>query len=257
MSIKQFIIAILLSIGILIGDYRLEVFERIKFFGNMLATPISAIADFPVAAWELLNPREMTKNQQDELLQLQVKLQKYNALLLENQRLLNLAGNNLVLRDESFSISRILHTDKSRLRKHITISHGLQDNVAKNDIVIGEYGVLGVVLEPNISYSIVRLITDPLQYIPVVNTRSGEKAIAKGRAVSADQMIVQFVRPDADVMVGDIYATSGEGLMFGYGYTVGRVIDILATSDNFLSIILAPVQDVERTIFAVVDKSYE
>jgi rod shape-determining protein MreC len=238
----------------MVSDYKFNIFSQVKSVINLALSPINLIAQLPHNLHKsLLQPQHISDNSQ-ELLILKAKLQKFNSLLLENQRLLSIAGNDYLLKDDDFIITKITKVNKSRLRKNIIIDHGANSNLTIGNVVIGELGVIGTITDVYNASAMVRLITDPLQYIPVINTRSGEKAVAKGFAISQDLLIINFVRPDADIKLGDIFATSGDGLLFGYGYNVGEVVEINQDSQNFLSIVLKPAQEINKTIFAIVDK---
>jgi rod shape-determining protein MreC len=252
MQYIKFIISAILAIIIMILDYRLNAFESLKTGIKFIMTPVYKTLDFPGSVYDYLNTSNNNKQYIKELLILKNKVNNYNSLLLENQRLSQMLEASYTIVDASFVLARITDIKQSRLRKHIVIDKGSDEGVVDGLVVISSNGVVGRVIQSNYGYSVVRLITDPLSYIPVLNTRSGERGVAKGIADTSGNLIIKHIRPDADISIGDIWTTSGKGGVFTKHFQVGKVIDIKQNNNNFIDIILSPMQHINQTVFTLV-----
>jgi rod shape-determining protein MreC len=237
----------------MIADHKFNAFSSIKSQINFIVSPVYRVVDFPSAVYQYLNNDNNGKQLTKELLILKSKEQGYNALLLENQRLSKMLGASYSIKDNNYTLARITSISQSRLKKHIIIDKGSSHNIQNNNIVISGNGVVGVVVSVNSHYSTIKLITDPLSYIPVRNTRNGERGIAKGVANNSNNLIIKHNNPEIDIKIGDIFTTSGYGGVFSKNFDVGKVVDITQNNNNFLDIILSPTQIIDNTIFVLVE----
>lgn len=256
MILTKFLIPLFLSIFIIIVDYKFNLFQPIKSGVNIVATPILSIINYPYDIYNDINP--VTKNNnnvtlQQENLVLKAKLQRYNSLLLDNKKISELLNYSYNVKMHTPLMANITNIQQSRLKRQIIINKGLLSGVKLNQIVLGEIGVIGRVIDVGMSYSSVRLISDPLQHTPVINQRSGEKGVARGLAVSQNKMAISFVLKDADIKVGDVFLTSGSGGLFHSRYPFGIVDNIINADDDFMTITLKPVQRISNTYFVIVD----
>lgn len=248
-------IVALISIAVIlmILDYKFNIFVYIKSGVNTIITPIYKIIDLPSSVYDYINQPKKTQTITQELLELRAKANKYNLLLLENQKLSEILGASYVIADNNFILARITNIKQSRLRKTAVIDKGMSDNIAIGDVVLSSNGVIGRIESTSYYYSTIKLISDPLSYIPVINTRSGERAIAKGVANNSNTLVIQNIALNSDVQIGDVFATSGIVGVFSNGFDVGKVIDI-KQNHNLIEVVLEPLQDIKKTLFVLVDR---
>jgi rod shape-determining protein MreC len=96
--------------------------------------------------------------------------------------------------------------------------------VSAGSPVLDERGVLGQVTRVYPSVSEVTLVTDREQAIPVLNVRTGARAVAFGDpTVHANALELRFMASNADVQVGDVLTTSGVDGVYPPGLPVARV----------------------------------
>jgi len=193
---------------------------------------------------QLISENEQLTN---ELFELKAKLQTYNNLVLENQKITKLIDASYSLPKKSVKLARIKSISQSRLKKQLVINKGSNDGVITSQIVLGTNGVVGQIIQSTPFYATVRLTTDPTQHIPVKNVRNGSRGITKGSASNESSVRVEFMAPEADVKLGDIFVTSGIGGAYPEGYPVGEVIEVNTPQDEaFLMIKIQPLEEVNE-----------
>ena len=119
---------------------------------------------------------------------------------------------------------------------------GALDGIAPGSPVLDETGVLGQVTRVYPMLSEVTLVTDRDQAIPILNTRTGARAVAFGDpALRASALELRFMAANADVQVGDLLTTSGVDGVYPPGLPVARVQKVERRVDSaFARISCAP-----------------
>ncbi len=263
MRLLKLIVPIFLSIVLIVLDARFSYLDNFKRFTLTLLSPIYIIVDLPGQVIDWVNDKgtenELLVSENDylegQLIELKAKLQTYNNLVLENQKLSDLVDSSYLIPEHNVKLARVKSISQSRLSKKIIVNKGLNDGVTLSDLVVGSDGVVGKVTEVTPMYSTVRLFSDPTQHIPVKNSRNGERGITKGLASNEKGMIVRFVPLKSDITLGDIFVTSGIGNSYPPGYFVGRVKSIDETLDaSFMTIFLEPTQNINNLEFVLIIK---
>ena len=219
MRLLKLFVPIFLSIILIVLDARFSYLDNFKRFTLTLLSPIYLVVDLPSQVIDWVNDKgsenELLVSQNDylegQLIELKAKLQTYNNLTLENQKLSNLLESSYLLPDHNVKLARIKSISQSRLSKKIIINKGLNDGVTLSDLIIGSDGVVGQVTEVTPMYSTVRLLSDPTQHMPVKNSRNGIRGITKGLASNDRGMILKYIPLESDIKLGDIFMTSGIG----------------------------------------------
>ena len=255
MRLLKLFVPIFLSIILIVLDARFSYLDNFKRFTLTLLSPIYLVVDLPSQVIDWVNDKgsenELLVSQNDylegQLIELKAKLQTYNNLTLENQKLSNLLESSYLLPDHNVKLARIKSISQSRLSKKIIINKGLNDGVSLSDLIIGSDGVVGQVTEVTPMYSTVRLLSDPTQHMPVKNSRNGIRGITKGLASNDRGMILKYIPLESDIKLGDIFMTSGIGNSYPSGYSVGRVKSIDENLDpSFMTVYLEPTQNLNR-----------
>lgn len=144
-------------------------------------------------------------------------------LLLENTRLRQL----LALRERfatSGQAAQVLYDAADPYTRKVIIDKGLMNGVMAGSPVLDESGVLGQVTRVYPLLSEVTLVTDRDQSIPVLNTRTGARAVAFGDpGLHAGALELRFMAANADVQAGDLLTTSGVDGVYPPGLPVARV----------------------------------
>ena len=163
---------------------------------------------------------ENAQLRQQELL-LSQKLQKFEAVSMENQRLrgLLLSSNRI---DADVLIAEIIGVDHDPFRHEVVLDRGAADSVAIGQAVLDKDGLMGQIIHVGPFSSRALLITDKSHATPVNVNRNGIRAIAVG-AGSLDRLDLIHVPDTVDLKVGDLLVSSGLGGRFPAGYPVGYI----------------------------------
>ena len=261
MRLFKLIVPILISIMLIVLDARFSYLDSFKRFTLTLLSPVYFVVDLPghVVDWvndqggdqaQLVSEKEYLEG---KLIELKARLQTYNNLVLENQKLTQLLNASYTIPQHQIKLAHVKSISQSRLKKQVIIDKGRKDGVRIKQLVVGSDGVVGQITQVTPLYSTVLLVTDPTQHMPVKNVRNGIRGITKGLATNERGMIVEFVPLDSDVKLGDIFVTSGIGTTYPPGYIVGEVSKIeKPPNEAFLTIILKPIENMDKLEFVMI-----
>jgi len=261
MRLLKPLVPALIAIILIVLDARFSYLDNLKRNSTTLLSPIYFLVDLPGQLVNWVNDKGsnieqlISENEQltNELFELKAKLQVYNNLVLENQKISRLIDASYSLPENTVKLARIKSISQSRLKKQLVINKGSNDNILASQIVVGASGVVGQIIQSTPFYATVQLATDPTQHIPVKNVRNGARGITKGMASNESVMKVEFMPSEADVKLGDTFVTSGLGGSYPAGYPVGKVIEVSAPQDEaFLLIKLKPLEDMNELEFVLV-----
>lgn len=101
----------------------------------------------------------------------------------------------------------------------VTIDKGSAVGIHKDDGVLGDGGVVGLIVGVEPFTSQVMLITDYTSRLPAVTRRGRYWGIARGNLASVR---VEYIPQDAAIRVGDLVVT-GEGRSFHSGIPIGTI----------------------------------
>ena len=261
MRLLKLLLPLLVAIALIVLDARFSYLNSFRSSLSTLFTPIYFVVDLPnhIVEWvsdkgsekaELISENEQLRN---EMIELKVKLQTYNNLVLENQKVNLLLNSSYTLPGYKVKLAQIKSISQTRLRKQIVINKGSDDGIRKLQIALSSDGVVGQVVQTNPFYSIVRLVNDPTLHVPVKSLKNGSRGITKGIATSKGGMIVEFLPIDSSINIGDIFVTSGIGSMYPSGYPVGRVVEFEKYANTeFLYIKLEPIVDMSQLEYILI-----
>jgi rod shape-determining protein MreC len=144
-------------------------------------------------------------------------------LTLENQRLREL----LVMRERITSTAtgaQVLYDAADPYSRKVVIDRGQTHGIQPGSPVIDESGVLGQVTRVYPLVSEVTMLIDPDQAIPVLNTRTGVRSVVYGQpSEDGDGLELRYTLSNADIVEGDLLATSGVDGVYPPGLPVGRI----------------------------------
>lgn len=260
MQLIKLSFACLIAITLILLDIYSNYLNGIKKFSSTIATPIYVIADLPseVINWitDLGSTKEdlIKKNKllENELLDLKTKLKIQNNVILENKKISQLLNASYKIPQNTIKLAKINSISQSRLKEEIVVKAGSNEAVADYQIVLGADGVVGQVIETTPLFSRIKLLTDPTQRIPVKNSRNGSRGLTKGIAANNNLVKVEFITKDEEVNLGDIFITSGIGNSYPAGYPVGKVVDIIKNKDEFLSVLIEPIEKINELEFVII-----
>lgn len=155
------------------------------------------------------------------------------ALLDENARLRELLDLQARLATQA-QAAEVLYDTGDLYSRRIAVDKGQLQGIAPGSPVMDAYGVLGQVTRVYPFTSEVSLVVDQDRVIPVMNPRTGARAIAYGEPELLDDggLELRFVQNDADVRQGDLLVTSGVDGVYPAGLPVAEVVLVSRRSDS-------------------------
>src|SRR5271154_5307101 len=222
----------LLALGLIIVDKRYDHLGRIRRVLSVVAYPVQVAVASPFQGWnwfrESVTTRDALRSDnaslQAELRLAQFRLQRYEALEAESQRLRALRDNTAGVTDR-FVIGNIMDIDLDAFRERVLVDKGAQDGVFVGQAVLDAGGVFGQVARVGQLTSEVILVSDATHAIPVQVNRNGLRTIAVGTG-DTSRLKLPYLPTSADVIKGDLLVTSGLGGGFPAGYPVGTVAEV-------------------------------
>ena len=159
-----------------------------------------------------------------EQLRLQApRVQQFDQLSQENERLRQLLELRARMPTPGLA-AQVLYDAADPYAHKVIIDKGLIHGVSAGAPVLDESGVLGQVTRVYPSLSEVTLVIDADQAIPVLNIRTGVRAVAFGDpSLHGGALELRYMGSNADVQPGDILTTSGIDGVFPPGLPVARV----------------------------------
>ncbi|QUJ67134.1 rod shape-determining protein MreC [Photobacterium sp. GJ3] len=224
-------LAMLLSVGLMLADSRLDAFAQVRYVLNSAVAPLQYAANLPREILDGLSSQFSSHQRllaENKALKRDLLVKQSDVLLLEqlqqeNQRLRELLGSPFV-RDERKMVAEVMAVDSDPYSHQVMIDKGHVDGVYEGQPVINDKGIVGQVSYVGAHNSRVLLLIDPTHALPVQVVRNDIRVIASG---SGEQDIIQLehVPSSTDIKVGDLLVTSGLGGRYPEGYPVARVTE--------------------------------
>jgi rod shape-determining protein MreC len=219
----------LLALGLIIFDKRYDHLGKIRRALSFVAYPVQLAVASPFEGWHWFRESVSTRDSlradkarlEADLRVAQFRLQRYEALEAESQRLRALRENTADVADR-FIVGDIMDVDLDAFRERVLVDKGASQGVFVGQAVLDSGGVFGQVARIEQYTSEVILISDPAHAIPVQINRTGLRTVAVGTG-DTSRLKLPYLPTSADVQVGDLLVTSGLGGGFPVGYPVGTV----------------------------------
>lgn len=236
-----------LAVSLMALDHQGHHLRQIRSALSVLTYPLVTIAAIParVGGWmsdaltseQKLRQRYLSLEEQHRILQ--ARLQQYEALSAENERLRSLLGSATRVADHAV-VAELVEVSTEPFTRTIVINKGSLDDVFLGQPVLDAYGIVGQVTEVNPHISRVTLITDPGHAIPVQVTRNGLRTVLYGTG-DDDSVDLPFLTASAKIEKGDLLTSSGMGGRFPPRYPVARVTEVINDpNEAFLQIKATP-----------------
>jgi len=169
---------------------------------------------------------------------LSTRVQFYNEILTENERLRAMLG--FIERSQVTVLpAEIVNVEGPGIPNRVLINLGAADRIQRNQPVVNRDGLAGRVASVMSNYSLVYLMTDPRCRVAARDKRSREQGIIRYRLYRG--MYLDNCPQHADVAVGDTIITSGLGGIFPEGLVIGIVTGVESPeNDYFYNITIEP-----------------
>jgi rod shape-determining protein MreC len=245
---------ILASLIMMTVDHRQGHLEKLRSTLSVFVYPLQYVANLPVSvtnwATEALTTRArlMEENAllRDEQLVLSSKIQKFEILEAENERLREMLQSSGRL-DERVLIAELLAVDLQPFRHQIVINKGQREGVYDGQPIVDANGVMGQIVHVGPFSSTVLLLTDPTHAIPVQVNRNGLRSVAVGTGQN-HILQLEHLSNNVDIKEGDLVVSSGLGSRFPPGYPVGVVHTISRVpGEPFAKVTIIPSAQLEKS----------
>jgi rod shape-determining protein MreC len=246
----------LLALGLIIVDKRYDHLGKIRRLLSVVAYPVQIAVASPFEGWDWFRDSVTTREAlrsdktklESELRMAQFRLQRYEALEAETQRLRALRDNTAGVTDR-FIIGDVMDVDLDAFRERVLVDKGAGDGIYVGQAVLDSGGVFGQVARVGQLTSEVILVSDAAHAIPVQINRNGLRTIAVGTG-ETNRLKLPYLPTSADVIAGDLLVTSGLGGVFPAGYPVGTIAEVKRDPAQSLA-------DVDVKPAAALDRSKE
>jgi len=236
-----------LSAVLMVMDHRGQYLDRLRSSMTLIIRPIYAIAGLPGDVIDTVGDffttsrhlRREVSQLREENRDLRARGLQLEALEAENGRLRQRLGSAARVATRLLAADVIEVAAEPGARK-IVVARGSRHGIRAGQPVIDAYGILGQVTQVAADVSRITLITDPGHAIPVLNNRSGLRALVYGTG-HQNRLKLPFQTASADIKPGDVLVTSGLGGTFPPGYPVGVVAKIVTDpNEAYLDIEVRP-----------------
>lgn len=176
---------------------------------------------------------------------LESKLQKLKVIRHENAQLKELLRTPRTANHKTMG-AQILAVETTPSRQLFILNKGTRDGVYNGQPVLDAKGVVGQVIDAGLLTTTVLMISDAQSAVPVLNNRTGERAILTGTN-QITQLSLTHLPKSSDISEGDILVTSGLGRKYPEGYPVGRVEKVRnIPGELFIQVDVAPLAQLNR-----------
>jgi len=222
----------LLALALIIVDKRYDHLGKIRRLLSVVAYPVQIAVASPFEGWHWLRDSVTTRDVlradktklEADLRVAQFRLQRYEALEAETQRLRALRENTAAVTDR-FLIGDVMNVDLDAFRERVLVDKGAGDGIYVGQAVLDSGGVFGQVARVGQLTSEVILVSDAAHAIPVQINRNGLRTVAVGTG-DTTRLKLPYLPTSADVVAGDLLVTSGLGGGFPAGYPVGTIAEV-------------------------------
>src|ERR1700691_5890056 len=222
----------LVALGLIIVDKRYDQLGQIRRLLSIVAYPVQVAVASPFEGWDWFRNSVTTRDAlrvenarlEAELRLAQFRLQRYEALESESQRLRGLRSSTEGV-SSRFIIGDIMDVELDAFRERVLVDKGARDGVFVGQAVVDAGGVFGQVARVGQLTSEVILVSDAAHAVPVQVNRNGLRTIAVGTG-DTNRLKLPYLPTSADVVAGDLLVTSGLGGGFPAGYPVGTVAEV-------------------------------
>jgi rod shape-determining protein MreC len=233
--LKKYLYPLLTGIGILAAllffslnvphNREANVLERTVLSGlSPLLQPVSRVSSFVEDFWDsyirLVDTHNENQRLQEDIRNLNLRIQEGNEALLANKRLERLLDMKSSVKAPTIAAT-IIGEDATSWFRTLIINRGTSSGIREGMAVISADGIVGQTAKVSLSTSRVLLLTDHASGISATIQRSRARGVVKGKG----EMLcaLEFTTREEDVKVGDTVITSGIGGIFTKGLQIGEV----------------------------------
>jgi rod shape-determining protein MreC len=260
----RFVLVLAIGIGCVAVDHNTRVLGTVRaMLSARVVVPIVAFAQLPSqladATSDFVKSRDQLigekKGLVEQLLRLESELQRNTQLTSENRKLRRLLDLQATARADA-QVAEVINTSSLPFVDRVQLDKGRGDGVRNGEGVFDREGVVGQVTRTDAHTSVITLLTDPRIWMSTRVGRNGLLAVVQGDPSGSRLLKVHYVPADADLQVGDLLRTTGDGKVFPPGLPVARIVDVRKkTGQAFLEATARPTGSVSQHRLLMVYKS--
>ena len=249
----RFVALMLISFILMFMDLRLPFMATVRGYLATAIYPLQRVVDFPGRLLSTSSSRYQSRsklqsenqNLYTENQQLRRQLLKYEALVAENSRLLQLL-QSAPQANREIVVGRLLGIDMTPYQQKVTIDRGSRNGIEVGTPFGDGNGMMGQITRVYYYHSEGLLLSDPTHATPVRVLRNGIRSVAIGTGYT-DKLDLLYLPANSDVVVGDMLVTSGLGQRFPADYPVAKVTAVDQSGEEiFATVNAAPLANLDK-----------
>lgn len=221
-----------LSLMLLVADARFNYITLLRQATAVVLYPLQRLATAPAAIGRRISEffvthgalREDNQQLAARNLELAREAQQARALQQENAHLRGLLGARERAGMPTLA-AEILYAARDPFARKVMIDQGIQGGIEAGRPVVDHVGVIGQVTRVYPWLSEVTLITDKGHLVPVMNLRTGLRAVLAGTG-DEGRLELRFIPLAADFQTGDQLVTSGIDGVYPPGLPVAEITHV-------------------------------
>lgn len=230
--LARLMIFAMVSVVLLIADARFNYLIVLRQVAAVAVYPLQRLAAAPAAVGQRISDFFVTHsalrrdNQQltEKNMELAQTAQQTQSLRQENAQLRGLLATRERITTPSMA-AEILYAARDPFSRKVMIDQGMQGGVEPGRPVIDHIGVIGQITRVYPWLSEVTMITDKGHLVPVINLRTGLRAVIAGTGDDG-RLELRFIPLTADFQIGDQLVTSGIDGVYPPGLPVAEVTHV-------------------------------
>jgi rod shape-determining protein MreC len=191
----------------------------------------------------LKSDNEQLKKQISDL---QSQIVDYNDVKRENEQLKGVVDVAAEDKSRKYVTAMVISRDPGQWFSAFTIDKGTTSGIHKNDPVITSEGLVGIVVTPGLTTSVVSTILDPSVHIGSIVSQTGDTGITRGdRELSAKgEFELAYLLKNSSVTAGNIIVTTGAGGYYPKNLNIGTIQELKTdVSGNSINAVCKPMVD--------------
>ena len=196
---------------------------------GFVSSVTDSVSDFFVRVFSPGTLRTENERLRTELEEAERSAMLYEAAVRENARLTELLDYSGGFANMRFLAAGVTARSANDFVDSFTIRAGSRQGIEERMTVVCGDGVVGRVVEVGLTWSKVRTIQNENMRIPVLVERTRDEGMLGGLLFQQGVLLgykLDFLPKDAELRVGDVIVSSGQGDSFPKGLVVGTVLSV-------------------------------
>lgn len=246
----QLVVSAALALFLMVADTRFTLVAPLRAALASALLPVQRALAWPFDAAALAGDylrgvqaaRAAEQDARAQLAALALQARRAQTLAAENEALRRLLALSPALPPRR-TAAQVLFEARDTYSQRLVVDRGAMHGVQPASAALTADGVLGQVTRLYPWSAELTLLTDDESRVPVVNARTGLRAVAYGGAGGgrAAMLELRFLAADADVAPGDVWLTNGLDGVYPAGWPVGTAAAVQRRPDSgFTRVLLTP-----------------